>query len=773
MNARNDQMGKLTSQALRQQELLEQYLTERETNPRAAPPPGLDPQLVQTFLKLQSQVAPGDPDPEFVARLRARLEREAAALASAQSSARAPRPQLAFLPRWSFVGAAAALVIALVALALWATRPAAVSAQELLDKARTAAGNLQSVGVNSFQMTQTSFDYVVDDPHSPPTRTTRGETTTWYAGPTRWRIATHSETTGQPPYDNLTVSDGAAQWDLNPNENTVMVQPADPRSFPFPSVLSLDLLQQDLSNCYDPRMVGEETIAGRAAFKVELGPAKCRSASAPELNGPHTIWLDKETFFVLKSEIRAVNRDQVTSSLVVTAIQYNLELPNELFTFSPPAGARVNDLRPKAAPTAEQFSQQLTAIAQRVAFPVFAPSKLPNGLVPRAPQFNEIENQVVLAYVPPDEASTNTQPGTHGVLVTELLADYELVRSWTDGAEPLELGGAQAWLRRGDYDPTTGLGSNSAALVLRGGTLISVSSFGIAPEQLLEIASSLQPVAGSHAPLPNPTPPALEQIRAQSDFPFRVPTYVPAGLTPAPPTSHQVKYYRADGSLALLVQNAKQGEGGMEQDPRFKGENITLPNGVAAHKLGFEPLIIILWWNQDGGYTSLEGHGISEQEMLKIAASMSPTADLGTTAPPPAQPTPTSVPAPAFAVVRPTWLPEEMSVTERNVPGPSGTGAGVEIRFDPHPNDPPHDVMTLTEYPKELAPIDVNDPQMVKQDIGGREVTIVKRGQGCVSFYWIQGELSLKLTNPYDPPGEPGQVRYSCDDMARLIASIQ
>lgn len=762
MSARDQEMA----------EQLERYLHELESNPGASPPQGLDPNMMETMMRLRAHLAPREPSPEFVASLRARLDREATMIRETRGAGHSPRGFFA-LPRWSFAGIGAVLLLALTALAFFATRPPAVSAQELLNHARSAASDLNSVGVKSFEMVQTSYALIVDDPQTPPTRASHGETKTWYAGPTRWRIETKSEAPTQPPFQAVTVSDGTSQWDYNAADNTVNVQLADVHNFPSPSVLSLDFLQQDMSNCYNPQVLGEETVAGRAAYKVSLGPAKCRSASIWYLNGPHTIWLDKETFFVLKSEIRAEQGDQISAAIEVTHVEYNLDLANELFTFTPPPGARVNDMRPQPAPDAQAFQTQLTSLAGRIEFPLFAPQAVPNDMVPLAPKWNEIENQVELAFVPPDRLNSNSQPESFGIIIYERRAAYDRIRNWTDGAEAIDLDGAQAWVRRGDFDAVSGTGSNSAVMVLRDGVLISISSFRIAPEQLLDIAKSLVAVPGAHAPLPNPTAPTLAELRAQADFPILVPTYMPEGLTAEPPTSHEVKYHRADGTTALIVQNAKQGVGGMEQDPRFNGELIRLPNGQEAHELAFEPQITIVWWNQDNGYVSLEGHGIPRDEMLKIAASMSSTAELGATEPPPAQPTATPVPPASFTILRPSFLPEKMTITEVNIATSSQNGSGVEIRFDPHPDGTPHDLLTLTEFPQALADTNVTDPQAVKQSISGRQVTVIKRGAGCVTYQWVQNGLALTLANPYDPPGEPGQVRYGCDVMEQIIASIE
>ena len=210
----------------------------------------------------------------------------------------------------------------------------------------------------------------------------------------------------------------------------------------------------------------------------------------------------------------------------------------------------------------------------------------------------------------------------------------------------------------------------------------------------------------------------------------------------------------------------------MEQDP-LAGETINLSNGLEAHVTAFEPEITILWWYQDSGYVSVEGHGIPRDEMSKVAASMSSTAELGDTALPPVRPTPTAVPAPSFTILRPTFLPEKMTITETNVSSSTQSGSGIEIHYDPHPDGTPHDTLTLTEFAGESSEINIDDPQAVKQDIGARSVTIVKRGEGCVTYNWIQGGLSLVLTNAYDPPGQPGQVRYTCDQMEQIVASIQ
>ena len=99
------------------------------------------------------------------------------------------------------------------------------------------------------------------------------------------------------------------------------------------------------------KVTGKATIAGRATYVIDLGPTKCPSASVPEMNGRLVVWIDQETFFVLKQEQHRLADDQIFTMHEVTQIQYNVSIDPAEFTFTPPAGATVADYRPKPAPT--------------------------------------------------------------------------------------------------------------------------------------------------------------------------------------------------------------------------------------------------------------------------------------------------------------------------------------------------------------------------------------------------------------------------------------
>ena len=231
--------------------------------------------------------------------------------------------------------------------------------------------------------------------------------------------------------------------------------------------------------------------------------------------------------------------------------------------------------------------------------------------------------------------------------VTEQKATADLVTRWTEGAESISIGGAQGWVRRGVRN-VDGTGTDSSALVLRDGTLVSVSSFTVSPEELIGVAASLETVPGGHAPLANPSVPAR-----------------------------------------------------------------------------------------------------------------------------PAKPTPTVLPAPSFTALRPTWLPEQMKVVDQLQPDWTGRGTEVVIGFDPRPEDQkPHGVLLLSEIRKESAPPPAPkpDPGEIHETIAGRDVTIIMRGNDWITLSWVQGDVALTLTNPYDPPGHP---RYTPEQLTRIVESVR
>jgi hypothetical protein len=88
--------------------------------------------------------------------------------------------------------------------------------------------------------------------------------------------------------------------------------------------------------------------------------------------------------------------------------------------------------------------------------------------------------------VPPDEVDAPPGPASRELILIEQRATGESVAEWSRGLEPVELPGAQAWLQRG------GAGQSAVLIVRRGDTLVGLNSPDLAPEELLQVAASLE-----------------------------------------------------------------------------------------------------------------------------------------------------------------------------------------------------------------------------------------------------------------------------------------
>ncbi len=273
---------------------------------------------------------------------------------------------------------------------------------------------------------------------------------------------------------------------------------------------------------------------------------------------------------------------------------------------------------------------------------------------------------------------------------------------------------------------------------------------------------------------------ALTAIRAQVSFPVFVPAAPPPGLTPEPPMGGdtprslvQITYHTADGAVGLLVTDGPAGcclaAGGMPG-----GTPVTLANGLAAHALPGTPASggPILWWEQGVTYVALSGPQQTQAALEQIAANMSRTAGLGPTAPVPARPSPAAIATPAFAILRPAWLPDGLTEREEvaQQPGPDGPVSYALLHYNPAESTGPTDALLLIEQPAALAPPLVTAvPGTTPQTIGGHMVTVDTRGGACTTLSWIEGDVYLQLVNSYD---DAGNIRYSCADMQHIVQSV-
>jgi outer membrane lipoprotein-sorting protein len=816
-----------------QADLLDRYWEQLLADPTATVPKGLRPELARFAASMAARGLAPSQDEASTARVRRRVDAAAVAAAAAiptgQSWPNGARRT------WTWPGvfrsgplraavAVATLVLVLVGAYLLAVQPPTVSAQEVVLRAQAAAVSPQAGGVKTFILSSRDQNWDATG----RTLETRAEGQRWYAGPDRWRVESHQDAVSADGKvtrlaESVEVSDGANLWQYDALVHRVTVQRASPAlggqqgsvSGFGQGVTDLGGLLAEASRCFTPRLTGSAVVAGRQTYVVDLGATTCPAAALPEFNGRQVIWVDKATSFILKWNLYAESGGKLIAESVVTNVQYNVPIAPERLAFTVPAGASVRDLRPAAlatavvqktpvaqtatatpgqpapgavqpttAATADPLLAALIRLVGEVDYPLFAPTYVPANLAPRQPRLDPAEGvgsaTLRLEYVPSAQITQDIDAMEQGVEITEQHATYAVLASWTDGAIPVSVPTGRAWVRRG-VSNADGTGTASTALALHDGTLIAATSFGFSPETLFALVSALQAVPGSHAPQPAPVALTLIEARKQSIHPVFVPTWLPEGLRAEPPVDGRIAYHNASDQRVLTVFNAAPGRG--PADPRATGVEVRLTNGVTAHLLGDgarQPgsggANLLLWWEEDGVNLSLEGIGLDRATLVRIADSMSATADLGDVELPSALaavpaagvPTPTPQPTPSFVVLRPTWLPEVMTTREQV------DAEGALLGFAPQSaaaGEIAQGVMTLRETPiRHGEGVGRADPEANVEAFGGRQVIVVHRGGECTSYEWTAGDLRLTLTNVYDPPG---QIKYSCDVMRRIVESVR
>ncbi len=338
------------------------------------------------------------PRPVFARELEDRLAARMAGVpggggdAAASPSGRERRLGSARLWPTTIALATATLFVLAVGLGVWwLGRPAPVSADAVLHKTLATAADPATAGVRSFHMTIESSSAVpaaiaINRGTVTPSQATQTHVTTeelWGVLPDRWR--TEYRMTSPLPFsaDRVDVSgsgsDGMTEWSYDtwrePGrfQDTVEVRIGALRAgvrTPLPIFIRLSdgggtpgTLVQEASPCYHPQLAGEATVAGRAAYVIDLGPFLCPASFALHADGTtvpgpvtpaaeqgrHTMWIDKATYFMLKSE--SANPDgTLQSRQAVTAITYNGSIPTSVFTYSLPpdvTATTITDRRPQ------------------------------------------------------------------------------------------------------------------------------------------------------------------------------------------------------------------------------------------------------------------------------------------------------------------------------------------------------------------------------------------------------------------------------------------
>jgi outer membrane lipoprotein-sorting protein len=245
------------------------------------------------------------------------------------------------------IGSAAMLVLAPAGLVTWWSQPTAVSAETILDRAQATASNRAEIKTYHLKMIGSRGGTTVD-------------IEVWYGGSTKQRSVNRPTGSGAAAVPSTeTVFNGEHAWIiLTENGRTRAVHTVGtdwnkPGGDPAKPGSLTDVLASYTSekSCLDARLDGETTVAGRPAYQIITAPKRegCDGPSRAEADdqklamlGEMRIWVDKESFLLLKSETRD-RSGAVLKRGEVTSIEFNVSIPDSVFTYTPPPGVQVRE----------------------------------------------------------------------------------------------------------------------------------------------------------------------------------------------------------------------------------------------------------------------------------------------------------------------------------------------------------------------------------------------------------------------------------------------
>ncbi len=216
----------------------------------------------------------------------------------------------------------------------------------------------------------------------------------------------------EPLAGRLVVDNGVEAWHYEPSLNTAFQGPT----------LSLSGRAADqlrgLLAAYRVALVGTEEVIGRPTFVLAL--------DAKTGGSRRLLWIDQATGVPLRVEER--RGGETLYAAYFTRISFSLNLPEVLFRFRAPAGARTFALF-----AAEDEGMPLAQVQRAVGFPVRTPAALPPGI--------RFERANVVRYGPVAAADLRYTDGAAPISVFQVPARRVARSAWAPAGEVVTSGG--------------------------------------------------------------------------------------------------------------------------------------------------------------------------------------------------------------------------------------------------------------------------------------------------------------------------------------------
>lgn len=233
------------------------------------------------------------------------------------------------------------------------------------------------------------------------------------------------------------VSDGEFVWSYDAETNTVtkIKLPEEPllTEKDFVSIIGNFVNESDVS------MLGIEEVDGRSAYVLEARPKTEENES--ELASRTKIWVDRETWMVLKSSIYN-NKGNLITEVEIRDLKINTGIPDSEFKFEIPEGAKVETLD-----LDEEFkvpdNLSLEEARQQARFEILVPEYIPDGYMLNSTTISK-EGDMAAEGQGSETVILSYQKGTENFDVIETVYENKSEENtFMEGAEKISINGVE------------------------------------------------------------------------------------------------------------------------------------------------------------------------------------------------------------------------------------------------------------------------------------------------------------------------------------------
>jgi outer membrane lipoprotein-sorting protein len=291
----------------------------------------------------------------------------------------------------------------------------------------------------------------------------------WRKDPNLLRVETREGPPGM--VGRVTVYNGEQVWFYDPRAHVVRILELEaPLELPDREMeAAMRATAKALVGEGTARYLGEETVAGRSAHKVQFVPRSGSDLSTAVGGGSITVWIDQEHAQRLRMVVPLPDGGRYT--MQYRLLEHNIGLSDDLFQIAHPAGAKAVAQPAWVTPPVVRPMELLEA-QKAAGFSLLLPAYLPPGMAVLQARVVGDGESVTLAY----------GDGKRSLILSQALTTPEL--GLPDIGERIALRGTTVRLQR--------QGERFLSLRWQEGGLLIFLSGTVSEEEALMIAESMQ-----------------------------------------------------------------------------------------------------------------------------------------------------------------------------------------------------------------------------------------------------------------------------------------